>query len=90
MLSYLRCITMNKVALALTYAGLLPFIVCAFCLAGEVSQLPFLGETRQILATYSLIIISFAIIFVRKAYGHITGIKGCGRITYDHRQSQWQ
>jgi hypothetical protein len=50
---------MNKVALALIYAGLLPFIVCAFCLAGEVSQLPFLGETRQILATYSLIIISF-------------------------------
>ncbi|MBC6414277.1 MAG: DUF3429 domain-containing protein [Chromatiales bacterium] len=43
----------------LTYAGALPFVICAACFSYGITTVPWLGETKQILAIYSLVIISF-------------------------------
>ena len=50
---------MKKLYLYLTYAGALPFIICAVCLAFDITSLPLLGATKQILSVYALIIATF-------------------------------
>ncbi len=50
---------MKKLYLYLTYAGALPFIICAFCLAFEIRFIPLLGATEQVLSVYTLIIATF-------------------------------
>jgi hypothetical protein len=44
---------------SLTFAGALPFIMCAFCLIIGIETLPILGETRRILSVYALVIAAF-------------------------------
>ncbi len=50
---------MKKLYLYLTYAGALPFIICAVCLAFEIRFIPLLGATEQVLSVYALIIATF-------------------------------
>lgn len=50
---------MKKIYPTLMYAGTLPFIFCAFCLALHWKSIPFLGTTSHILSVYGLVIASF-------------------------------
>ena len=50
---------MKKLYLYLTYAGALPFIICAACLAFNIEFIPLLGATEQVLSVYALIIATF-------------------------------
>lgn len=50
---------MKKTYPYLTYAGALPFILCAACMVFDISSLPLLGEVKQILSIYTLLIASF-------------------------------
>ena len=50
---------MKKLYLYLTYAGALPFIICAVCLALDITSMPLLGATKQVLSVYALIIATF-------------------------------
>jgi hypothetical protein len=43
----------------LTYAGSLPFIICAGCIVFGVTTIPILGGTNSVLGAYALIITSF-------------------------------
>ena len=48
-----------KPYLYLTYAGLLPFIICSTCLALDIKVFPLLGATEKLLSIYSLVITTF-------------------------------
>lgn len=50
---------MKKIYPYLTYAGALPFIICAFLINADIEALGFLGETKHILAVYGLVIATF-------------------------------
>ena len=50
---------MKKLYLYLTYAGALPFIICAVCLAFDITSMPLLGATKQVLSVYATIIATF-------------------------------
>ena len=50
---------MKNLYLYLTYAGALPFIICAACLALDIKFIPGLGATEQVLSVYALIIATF-------------------------------
>ena len=50
---------MKKLYLYLTYAGALPFIICAFFLVFDIRFIPLLGATEQVLSVYALIIATF-------------------------------
>ena len=50
---------MKKLYLYLTYAGALPFIICAVCLAFDITLIPLLGTTKQVLSVYALTIATF-------------------------------
>lgn len=50
---------MKKIYPYLTYAGTLPFILCAICFVFDVKNIPLLGETYQVLSIYGLVISSF-------------------------------
>jgi hypothetical protein len=50
---------MKKTYQYLTYAGLIPFIVCAICLIFKIHHLPILGSTEKIMSVYALVITSF-------------------------------
>ena len=43
----------------LTYAGLLPFIICSACLALDITVIPLFGATEKLLSIYSLVITTF-------------------------------
>lgn len=43
----------------LTYAGVLPFVICAVSLVFNLTSIPFLGDIKQVLSVYSLVIVSF-------------------------------
>ena len=43
----------------LTYAGAVPFVMCAFCFLMEVRFIPIVGNVAEILGIYSLVIASF-------------------------------
>ena len=49
----------NKIIIYLTYAGCLPFIICAFFLFFNLNSIPYLGDTITTLQVYSLVIASF-------------------------------
>lgn len=48
-----------KLSPYLTYAGTLPFIICATCLAFGIKVIPLFGATEKILSVYSLVITTF-------------------------------
>lgn len=50
---------MKKISTYLTYAGAIPFIVCAVCLSFDINQLLLLGYVEKILSVYGLVISSF-------------------------------
>ena len=50
---------MKKLFPYLTYAGAIPFVICAVCLALGIHQLPMLGSVKTIVSVYGLIIASF-------------------------------
>ena len=50
---------MKKLYLYLTYAGALPFIICAVFLAFDVTSILLLGTTKQVLSVYATIIATF-------------------------------
>lgn len=52
---------MNPIILKtwLAFAGALPFMIGALCLASGISTLPVLGSVDTILSTYALVILSF-------------------------------
>lgn len=50
---------MKKIFPYLTYAGAIPFIVCAMCLYVGIQELPLLGSVEKILSIYGLVISSF-------------------------------
>ena len=43
----------------LACSGALPFILCALCLVADISDIPLLGSTSQVLSIYGLVIASF-------------------------------
>lgn len=43
----------------LTYAGAIPFILCAVLLGSDIQELPILGSVERILSVYALMISSF-------------------------------
>ncbi len=43
----------------LTYAGAVPFVLCALCLSFHIQSLPLLGSIERILSIYGLVISSF-------------------------------
>ena len=43
----------------MTFAGAIPFVVCAAWLTSGVQTVPVFGSTEQLLATYALLIASF-------------------------------
>jgi hypothetical protein len=52
---------MKNIYIYLAYAGLAPFIFCALCLVAGVEVLPLMGETKGVLSSYSLVILSFMV-----------------------------
>lgn len=50
---------MKKPSPYLTFAGAIPFVVCAFLLTVGVAAIPVLGQTQYILSIYGLVIASF-------------------------------
>ncbi len=50
---------MRKIYPTLTYAGAIPFIIFVICLLLDISQLPWLGSTENILSVYTLVISTF-------------------------------
>ncbi len=43
----------------LTYAGALPFVLCALCMVLDIHIIPLLGPTDQVISVYALVITSF-------------------------------
>jgi hypothetical protein len=43
----------------LTYAGVLPFVLCAFCTVFDIHVIPLLGSTDHVICVYALVITSF-------------------------------
>ncbi len=50
---------MKKIFLYLTYAGLVPFILCAFFLSYNIPTFPLIGSVEKTLSIYCLLISSF-------------------------------
>lgn len=50
---------MKKLYPYFTYAGALPFVLCALGFIFDVNNVPLLGDTKQILSVYALVISSF-------------------------------
>lgn len=50
---------MTRIYPYLTYAGAIPFIICAICLATDIQKLPVIGSVESILAAYALVISTF-------------------------------
>ncbi len=50
---------MTRIYPYLTYAGAIPFIICAICLVTDIQQLPLIGSVESILAAYALVISTF-------------------------------
>ena len=50
---------MKKLSPYLTFAGTIPFIVCALLLALDIDAIRVLGRTEQVLAVYGLVIATF-------------------------------
>lgn len=50
---------MNKIAVYLSYLGIIPFIFCALCLRYGIEVLPLLGSVQVALSVYGLVIASF-------------------------------
>ena len=50
---------MKRIYPYLTYAGAIPFIICAICLVTDIQQLPLIGSVESILAAYALVISTF-------------------------------
>ncbi|WP_201558693.1 DUF3429 domain-containing protein [Psychrobacter sp. 72-O-c] len=50
---------MKKPSPYLTFAGAIPFVVCAFLITIDVDAIPILGKTVHILSIYGLVIASF-------------------------------
>ncbi|SNT70830.1 DUF3429 domain-containing protein [Psychrobacter sp. LV10R520-6] len=50
---------MKKPSPYLTFAGAIPFVVCAFLITVGVDAIPILGKTAHILSIYGLVIASF-------------------------------
>jgi hypothetical protein len=50
---------MNKIYLYLSYAGTLPFILCAVCFMKDTQIIPLIGYTEKVLSGYGLVITSF-------------------------------
>ena len=49
----------NNTNIYLTYAGSLPFILCALFLFNGLQTLPYFGDTAKVLKVYGLVIASF-------------------------------
>jgi hypothetical protein len=52
-------LAMQKIFPYLTYAGAIPFVLCALCLLIGVEQIPMLGSIEQVLSVYALVISTF-------------------------------
>ena len=50
---------LTSLYLVLTYGGAIPFAMGTFCLALDISSVPFLGGTTDVIGAYGLIIASF-------------------------------
>jgi len=50
---------MGRLSPYLTYAGVLPFVICAVSLVFNLTTIPFLGDIKQVLSVYALVIASF-------------------------------
>lgn len=50
---------MQKIFPYLTYAGAIPFVICALFLLIDVEQIPLLGSVEQVLSVYALVISTF-------------------------------
>ena len=50
---------MQKIYPYLTYAGAIPFVICAIALTLDIRQLPWLGSIEKTLIVYALVIANF-------------------------------
>ena len=50
---------MSKAFYYLTYAGAIPFILCAICFSANIKSIYLLGSVEKILSAYGLVILSF-------------------------------
>lgn len=50
---------MKKPSPYLTFAGAIPFVICAFLMTVDIAAIPILGKTEYILSIYGLVIASF-------------------------------
>lgn len=50
---------MKKPSPYLTFAGAIPFVICAFLMTVGVAAIPVLGKTEYVLSIYGLVIASF-------------------------------
>ena len=50
---------MTKAFYYLTYAGVIPFILCAICFSANIKSIYLLGSVDKILSAYGLVILSF-------------------------------
>jgi len=50
---------MKKLYPILTFAGALPFVICALLVAIDIQMIPLLGATQDVLGLYTLVITSF-------------------------------
>lgn len=50
---------MKKPSPYLTFAGAIPFVICAFLMTVGVTSIPVLGNTEYVLSVYGLVIASF-------------------------------
>ena len=50
---------MKKIHQYLAFLGALPFVICAACFVFDVQAIPTLGDTRNVLGAYALVITAF-------------------------------
>lgn len=50
---------MKKIHQYLAFLGTLPFVICAACFIFDVQAIPILGDTRNVLSAYALVITAF-------------------------------
>ena len=50
---------MKKIYQYLAFSGALPFVICAACFVFDVQAIPTLGDTRNVLGAYALVITAF-------------------------------
>jgi hypothetical protein len=67
---------MNKSYCCLTYAGAIPFIICAVGLLLGIQELPWLGSMEKILSVYGLVIVTFLAGSHWGQHLHIQGVWG--------------